>query len=100
MRTLPYYPPYHGIFARRRHFLCGEEPLPAQEILTCVKDLTPLTETIGEVDSRYVDRCEEVLSRLPAQLRYLFTDYGWHLASNSCSMREIKCSLSLGKLQQ
>ncbi len=78
MRTLPYYPPYHGIFARRRHFLCGEEPLPAQEILTCIKDLTPLTETIGEVDSRYVDRCEEVLSRLPAQLRYLFTDYGWH----------------------
>lgn len=24
LRTLPYYSPYHGIYARRRHFLCAE----------------------------------------------------------------------------
>lgn len=78
LRTLPYYPPYHGIFARRRHFLCGREPLSAQEIQTCAADHPPLPETIGQVDKRYVDRCKEALSQLPAQLCYLFVDYGWH----------------------
>lgn len=77
LRTLPYYPPYHGIFARRRHFLCGKEPLAAQEIQAYGADWIPPVETIGEVDQSYVNRCEEALSQLPTQLCYLFVDYGW-----------------------
>jgi len=78
LHTLPYYPPYHGIFAHRRHFLCGKEPLSAQEIQVRGAGQIPPVETVGEVDSRYVERCENALSLLPAQLGYLFMDYGWH----------------------
>lgn len=77
LRTLPFYPPYHGIFTRRRHFLCGKKPMTAQEMQTYMADRIPPVKTIGEVNQRYVDRCEEVLSLLPENLLYLFEDYGW-----------------------
>ncbi len=78
LRTLPYYPPYHGIYARRRHFLCAEQPATAEEMYHYMTDSTPLVETIGEVQERYVDRSEEMLSLLPESICYLFADYGWH----------------------
>lgn len=78
MRTLPFYPPYHGIFAHRRHFLCGKEPVTAQEMQAYMADRIPPVETIGEVSQRYVGRCEETFSLLPESLLYLFVDYGWH----------------------
>lgn len=77
-RTLPYYPPYHGIYARRRHFLCAEKPASAEEMYRYMADYIPLVETIGNVQERYVDRCEEMLSLLPESICYLFVDYGWH----------------------
>ncbi len=78
LRTLPFYPPYHGIYAHRRHFLCGKEPATAEEMNVYMADKLPSVETIGEVRERYVNRCEEMLSLLPESLRYLFVDYGWH----------------------
>lgn len=41
-------------------------------------DYIPPVETIGNVQKRYVDRCEEMLSLLPESICYLFVDYGWH----------------------
>lgn len=78
LRTLPFYPPYHGIYAHRRHFLCVKEPATAEEMKVYMADRLPSVETIGEVRERYVNRCEEMLSLLPESLRYLFVDYGWH----------------------
>ncbi len=78
LRTLPFYPPYHGIYAHRRHFLCAGDPATAEEMQTYMADRLPPVETIGEVRERYVTRCEEMLSLLPESLCYLFLDYGWH----------------------
>lgn len=78
LRTLPYYPPYHGIYARRRHFLCAETPATAEEMHSYMADYVPLVETVGDVRTRYVERCEEMLSLLPEGIGYLFVDYGWH----------------------
>ena len=78
LRTLPFYPPYHGIYAPRRHFRCAGDPAPAEDMKMYMRDKLPPVETIGEVRERYVDRCEEMLSLLPESLRYLFVDYGWH----------------------
>lgn len=78
LRTLPFYPPYHGVYAHRRHFLCEEDPATAAEMQVYMADRLPSVETIGEVRERYVSRCEEMLSLLPESLRYLFVDYGWH----------------------
>lgn len=78
MRTLPFYPPYHGIFAHRRHFLCAGTPVTSEEMQTYMTDKLPSVETIGKVQDRYVERCEKMLSLLPESLRYLFVDYGWH----------------------
>lgn len=88
LRTRPFYPPYHGIFARRRHFLCGREPVTAQEMLDYMTDRIPPVETIGEVDPRYPERCEESLSLLPPGLLYLFEDYGWHFYVTSLDIAE------------
>lgn len=78
LRILPYYPPYHGIYARRRHFLCTDEPATAEEMYSYMADYIPPVEMIGNVRTRYVDRCEEMLSLLPESICYLFVDYGWH----------------------
>lgn len=78
LRILPYYPPYHGIYAHRRHFLCPDDPRSAEEISTFMADYIPPVWSIGEVSDRYVDRCEEMLSLLPENICYLFLDYGWH----------------------
>lgn len=77
-RTLPCYPPYHGIYAHRRHFLCEKEPRSAQEITGYMEEFSLPVQTIGEVQDRYVSRSTEMLSLLPKQLRYLYADYGWH----------------------
>lgn len=78
LRALPYYPPYHGIYAHRRHFLCGKEPASAEEMRCYMTDHIPSVEMIGDVAERYVNRCEEMLSLLPESICYLFVDYGWH----------------------
>ena len=78
LRAIPYYPSYHGIYAHRRHFLCGGDPASAEEMLRYMTGYIPQVETIGNVQERYVDRCEKMLSLLPESIRYLFVDYGWH----------------------
>ena len=78
LRTLPFYPPYHGIYAHRRHFLCEEELRTTLEMAACMAEDSLPVLTLGEVPDRYVRRCEDMLSLLPSGLRYLFTDYGWH----------------------
>lgn len=78
MRLLPYYPPYHGIYAQRRHFLCEGEPATAEEMRTHMAERIPPVETVGKVQQRYVNRCQEMLFLLPESVRYLFMDYGWH----------------------
>lgn len=78
LRAIPYYPSYHGVYAHRRHFLCGRELASAEEMRRYMVDYIPLVETIGDVEERYVDRCEEMLSLLPESICYLFVDYGWH----------------------
>lgn len=78
LRTLPYYPPYHGIYARRRHFLCEGELRSSQEMTVYMEQFVLPVQTIGEVQDRYVRRCTEMLSLLPDSLCYLFADYGWH----------------------
>lgn len=78
LRTLPYYPPYHGIYTRRRHFLCGNDILTADEMQAYMAEFIPPVQTIGDVSPRYVERCEEMLSLLPESVCYLFVDYGWH----------------------
>ncbi|MCM1119746.1 MAG: hypothetical protein NC543_10370 [bacterium] len=77
LRTLPYYPPYHGVYARRRHFLCAENRRTKEEIQAYMPFDMHLVQTIGEVEERYVKRCNDMLCLLPESILYLFADYGW-----------------------
>lgn len=77
LRTLPYYPPYHGIYAHRRHFLCEGERRTSQEMTAYMEAFVLPVHTIGEVQDRYISRCTEMLALLPDSIRYLFADYGW-----------------------